>query len=112
MPGPRLQCAQEHPEVTSQTQPASDGPAPGATTRLDHTALAPLIRAIAADVQPTPRLLDQPDAWPYLGLSRSEWFRLRAAGELPDPVQMPGRKLPMWRAEDLDKWPRRLKPAR
>ncbi len=96
--------------LVERHHPAPDSASGGAesTAELARQVLAQL----RGELQPVPRLLDQPAAWRYLGLSRSMWFRLRAAGELPDPVRVPGRKLPMWRVEDLDRWPRRLKPAR
>ena len=58
-----------------------------------------------------PLLLNQGEAMAYLGLPRSSWFRLRAAGKLPDPVDVPGGAL-YWRTADLDRWTSRLKPSR
>jgi len=58
-----------------------------------------------------PLLLSQSEAWTYLGLPRSTWFRLRSAGKLPDPVNVPGSGL-FWRRADLDKWVTNLKPER
>jgi predicted DNA-binding transcriptional regulator AlpA len=56
-------------------------------------------------------LLSQGEAWRYLGLARSSWYRLRAAGKLPSPVSVYGTG-PRWRRADLDAWVARLKPAR
>ena len=73
------------------------------------------VRAIAAAVAEAtsilPQLLDQGDAWTYCGLSRSGWFRLKSAGELPAPIHVSGVGL-RWRRADLDKWLARLKPRR
>jgi excisionase family DNA binding protein len=56
-------------------------------------------------------LLSQSEAWAYLGLARSSWYRLRAAGKLPAPVSVYGTG-PRWRRADLDAWVAKLKPAR
>ncbi len=56
-------------------------------------------------------LLSQSEAWNYLGLSRSAWYRLRSAGKVPLPVSVFGAG-PHWRRADLDNWVSRLKPAR
>jgi predicted DNA-binding transcriptional regulator AlpA len=56
-------------------------------------------------------LVPQSGAWVYLGIPRSTWFRLRSAGKLPDPVNVPGSGL-YWRRADLDKWAAGLKPER
>jgi predicted DNA-binding transcriptional regulator AlpA len=62
---------------------------------------------------PGPLLLSQPAAQRYLGISRSAWYRLRAAGKLPAPVSVPGAGTgPMWRRRDLEKFVERLRPAR
>lgn len=61
-------------------------------------------RRAAKSSAPTPIIVSQPDAWAYVGLSRAEWFRLKSAGKLPDPVFMPGSTWPKWRKADLDKW--------
>jgi predicted DNA-binding transcriptional regulator AlpA len=61
--------------------------------------------------QAKPLLLSQADAWTYLGLPRSTWFRLRSAGKLPEPVAVPGGAL-YWRRADLDKWTSNLRPSR
>jgi predicted DNA-binding transcriptional regulator AlpA len=58
-----------------------------------------------------PQLLKQPQAWAFIGVTRANWYRMRSAGELPDPVEVPGGEL-MWRRADLEKWVARLKPAR
>ena len=58
-----------------------------------------------------PLLLNQAEAMAHVGLPRSTWFRLRAAGKLPDPVDVPGGAL-YWRTADLDRWTSRLKPSR
>ncbi len=59
----------------------------------------PLEAALAAK----PLLLRQSAACEYLGLSRTAWFRLRAAGRLPPPVALPGTAM-YWRVADLDRW--------
>ena len=57
------------------------------------------------------QLLDQAASWSYVGLPRSTWFRLRAAGKLPEPVNVPTAGL-YWRKGDLDRWLANLKPVR
>ncbi len=55
--------------------------------------------------------LPQREAWEYCGVSRSGWFKLRAQGLLPLPIEIPhvGQR---WRKADLDKWLASLKPSR
>ena len=60
---------------------------------------------------PKPLLLPQAESYEYIGIPRSSWYRLRAAGLLPLPVNVPGSGL-MWRTADLDAWVARLKPER
>lgn len=48
-------------------------------------------------------LLDQQNAWEFVGLSRATWFRLRSAGKIPEPVRIAGSSL-RWRRSDLEKW--------
>jgi predicted DNA-binding transcriptional regulator AlpA len=67
--------------------------------------------AVVAATSVAPQLLDQADAWRYCGLSRSAWFRLRSADQLPGPVNIDRSGL-RWRKADLDKWLARLKPKR
>ena len=47
-------------------------------------------------------MLSQPQAWDYAGVSRSEWFRLKAGGLLPRPVFLAGSPRPRYRRADLD----------
>ena len=58
-------------------------------------------------VAPVPLLLGPREAHQYLGISRSAYYRLISAGELPAPVEVPGAG-PHWRRADLDKWVARL----
>lgn len=51
-----------------------------------------------------PELLTQTEARALVGISNSTWHRMRAAGELPDPVYLPTRRAPMWRRGDLLRW--------
>jgi predicted DNA-binding transcriptional regulator AlpA len=63
--------------------------------------------------KPVPLLLDQPAAIEFLGLSRSGWFRLKAAGRLPRPVSVPGAGVGQhWRRRDLERFVEGLKAAR
>jgi predicted DNA-binding transcriptional regulator AlpA len=60
---------------------------------------------------PGPLLLTQRQAAALLGVSRSAWFRLRAAGALPLPVRPTGGDL-MWRRRDLEKYVDNLRPVK
>jgi|GEM_PF-3576961 len=88
-------------------------PGPDALKRslISSSDIKAIATATAAAMVTAPQLLDQGDAWHYCGLSRSGWFRLRSAGEIPAPVDVPGVGL-RWRRTDLDKWLTRLKPRR
>lgn len=57
---------------------------------------------------PAPLLLDGPDAAAYLGLSESEFRRMRAEGSMCRPRRVPGRSTAMWHRADLDEWSLRL----
>jgi hypothetical protein len=70
-------------------------------TRLTPTAAAPG----AAPVRPL--LVRHP--WVYCGLPQHIWEQLLRAGEVPPPVDLPGR--PLWRAADLDRWVAGLKAS-
>jgi predicted DNA-binding transcriptional regulator AlpA len=59
--------------------------------------------------KPAGELLTQPESWRYCGLSRSVWFRLKAAGKLPSAVGSATRN-PRWRRSDLQRWVEHLKP--
>ncbi|MFO0821633.1 MAG: hypothetical protein U0792_00575 [Gemmataceae bacterium] len=59
----------------------------------------------------TPQSLSQPQAWAYLGLSRSAWFRLKSAGLLPKPITLAGAG-DRWRKRDLDDWLVKQRPRR
>ena len=63
----------------------------------------------AAAPKPAAALVTKP--WVYLGLSKSAFYRLRAAGGGPKPVRVPGTVRPVWRVSDLDRWVASLKPA-
>jgi predicted DNA-binding transcriptional regulator AlpA len=76
---------------------------------MPEPAILPMPHVPAAD-RPLPLLLTQQQAWMFLGVSRSAWFRLRGAGRLPRPVAPDGALL--WRRADLDRWAERLRPAR
>lgn len=58
-----------------------------------------------AQLVKSPLLIAQP--WQFIGISRSAWFRLRAAGKTPAPVRVPGSGL-RWRASDLSKFVEQL----
>jgi predicted DNA-binding transcriptional regulator AlpA len=58
-----------------------------------------------------PLLVPQEQAPRLLGLSRAAFFRLRAAGDLPAPVHVPGAGI-VFRLTDLERWAARLKPRR
>jgi predicted DNA-binding transcriptional regulator AlpA len=58
----------------------------------------------------TSLLLTQKQSWEYLGVSRAAWYRLRALGLLPRPVQLPGVDLRFRRA-DLERFAGRLRSA-
>lgn len=66
--------------------------------------------APSAPAKPQALLLTQREAWTFLGLSRSAWFRLRGEGKLPKPVSPDGALL--WRRVDLERWVERLRAAR
>src|SRR5689334_16687581 len=74
-----------------------------------------MLAQLRAEAKPAPLLLDgksTPTAWEFIGISRSEFFRLKAAGKVPDAVALPGRSTGAWRREDLEAFVKRLKPAR
>ncbi len=50
--------------------------------------------------------------WDYLGISRSAWFKMRAANTAPKAVTLPGGGRPLYRKADLDRWVAGLKTAR
>jgi len=75
-----------------------------------NPATVPLPVPAAAPAKPG-LLLTQNKSWEYVGIPRSTWFRLRSAGSLPEPVNVPGSGL-FWRRADLDKWVASLKPER
>jgi predicted DNA-binding transcriptional regulator AlpA len=54
-----------------------------------------------------PKLIRRP--WQYLGISRSAYYRLMAAGQAPLPVAIPGSRR-CWRRADLDRLVDSLKP--
>jgi predicted DNA-binding transcriptional regulator AlpA len=56
-------------------------------------------------------LLRQPQAWRFVGLSRTAWFRFKSMGLLPKPVSVPGVDA-LYRRTDLEKFVERLKSAR
>ncbi len=56
-------------------------------------------------------LLSQSEAWEFVGLPRSTWFRLRSAGKLPNPVEVPSGGL-YWLRSDLENWVANLKYIR
>jgi predicted DNA-binding transcriptional regulator AlpA len=77
----------------------------------DFAALVAAVKEAVSEAlgQPSPQTLTQPDAMKYVGLSRSSWFRAKAAGELPGPILIEGSG-ERWRKKDLDTWLERLKP--
>ena len=88
-----------------------------APDQLDDLAgrIADRLRAVAETLpyRPAslPLLLGQRAAWEFVGVSRSEWFRLKAADKLPAPVSLDGSR-PMWRRADLERYVERLRSAR
>ena len=60
---------------------------------------------------PEPQLLTQDAAWKYLGVSRTRWFQLKAADQLPRPVTVAGSRQ-RWRRSDLDRYIKRLRTTR
>lgn len=82
-----------------------------AVSKAELSAIVAEAVAAAVKATPAPQLLDQSAAATYCGLARSTWFRLRAEGELPEPVSVAGSGM-KWRRADLDKWLARLKPRR
>lgn len=84
------------------------------TTTTDAPAdalIAAVVAAMREHAGPLRQTFDQAGAIAYVGVSRSAWFRLRAADELPAPVAIPGCG-PRWRRADLDRWLAKLKPAK
>jgi predicted DNA-binding transcriptional regulator AlpA len=76
------------------------------------TEVRDLLRDLRAQAnRPAPQTFGQNDAIAYVGLPESTWFRLRSAGEIPEPVEVPGSG-PRWRKRDLDKYLDSLKPRR
>jgi predicted DNA-binding transcriptional regulator AlpA len=43
------------------------------------------------------------EAATLVGVSRSQWWKLHAAGKVPEPVYL-GTKAPRWRVEELRSW--------
>jgi hypothetical protein len=86
-----------------------------AGAELDPTALLDqLVAAIGARTPPATAaalLLTQEEAWGFLGVSRSAWFRLRSADKLPAPVEIPGVGQ-RWRRRDLEGFVAKLRPSR
>ncbi|MCE9560428.1 MAG: hypothetical protein K8U57_00075 [Planctomycetes bacterium] len=82
----------------------------------DGVDIAMLVDAVIAAIaqrldRPQPQTFAQPDAWQYLGLSRSAWFRAKSADLLPRPIHIEGTG-DRWRRKDLDQWLERQKPRR
>lgn len=65
-----------------------------------------------SETQLLPVLLSQPQAWAFVGLSRSGWFALRSSGQLPDPVYPTTSSRPYWRREELEVWASTLPTSR
>jgi predicted DNA-binding transcriptional regulator AlpA len=53
-------------------------------------------------------LLSQREAWEFLGISRSCWFKLKGANKLPKAVSLPD-TFPRYRRADLERFAARLK---
>ncbi len=47
--------------------------------------------------------LSAKDAATLVGVSRAQWWKLHAAGKVPQPVYL-GTKAPRWRVEELRAW--------
>jgi predicted DNA-binding transcriptional regulator AlpA len=52
-----------------------------------------------------------PVPWIILGMSRSAFYRLLAAGKVPPPIRLEGCRR-VWRIKDLERWVSSLKPSR
>jgi predicted DNA-binding transcriptional regulator AlpA len=92
----------------------SDAAASG-DVKAARKALDDLASRIASHLRPAVTqslLLDARGAWELLGVSRSEFYRLKSGGELPPAVKLPGRSNPIWRREDLLTFVNKLRPAR
>lgn len=60
--------------------------------------------------KPVPKFV--PQAWAFLGLSKSSFYRVMAADDtFPKPVRIAGFTRPVWRTADLEKWAAKL-PSR
>jgi predicted DNA-binding transcriptional regulator AlpA len=55
-------------------------------------------------------LLTQPQAWRFVGLSRTAWFRFKGQGLLPKPVNLPGCDQ-LFRRSELERFVERLGSA-
>lgn len=65
-----------------------------------------MIDVAAQEVAPDclPLMVPQAKAWVICGLTRSQWYKLRAERMLPEPVILYKGARPMWRRSDLNKW--------
>ena len=77
----------------------------------------PDVKALVAELaealrdRPMPLLLTAEQAWSFLGVSRSTFWRLLSAGDLPEAVSVPGSG-PRWKRADLERWTDKLKARR
>lgn len=63
----------------------------------------PTVNAKTAQPAASPHALtDKP--YRYCSISKSTWFRLKAAGDTPKPVRLAGCSKPLYRKSDLDRW--------
>lgn len=70
-----------------------------------------IVAALREAASPVPMLLDAEQAAAYAGVSRSGWYRLVAAGVIPQAIRIEGVG-PRWRRSDIDRWVERLRPSR
>jgi predicted DNA-binding transcriptional regulator AlpA len=82
-----------HPAAPENLAPGRDGPPPAGAA---DNALSRSREALQ------PLLLPAGDAARLCGISEVTWYRLKAAGKLPQPVRLGGRVL--WRLEELRDW--------
>jgi predicted DNA-binding transcriptional regulator AlpA len=75
----------------------------------EHTATPPRPAKPAPGADRPPLLTTRP--WLILGVSRSGFYRLLAAGQVPQPVTPDGVRR-AWRIADLERWVERLRPRK
>lgn len=68
--------------------------------RVEREAVSPATRMTAPELQPL--LVEAEEAARICGISRTSWYSLKAAGQLPLPVRL-GRRV-LWGIEELRGW--------